>query len=477
MKILNSSHYLSHLSYNISVLDKSTSLILSLLACALSAGVMLSASAATIYVNGSAPAGGNGSSWSTAFNNIGAGLDAATTAATPGTVVDVWVAGSANPYPMARCNYPLPNNVNLYGGFAGTETQISQRGFTGNLPTVQSTLVEPNSGTNCYLFNLSGTTNRFDGISIVATGGILQSGGALTAVSDTFRNDPIYDQATAVAGAGIVSYNGGILIVDKSLFQNLLASTGGAIASVNATSVAVTNSTFIGNQALGAQFWNGTGSASLSGGGAIIVDGNFSYAYYNFGAPVSNTKVTISGNMFLNNTAGGPSGGGAIHVEDSDAVSIANSTFGALDINNNPVPSSGNNASNTYGGAISLGSSNLIALNKNNFYGNAAYSGGAVYSQAENVNGSLSVTTNNFNGNNAVIGGAISDGGEMSNGSKTFTLNINSNNSFTHNTANKGPAIYYDGTEATVDGKTTVPAIDNAIIKSNTNLRSSDISP
>jgi hypothetical protein len=438
---------------------------------------MSSASATTIYVNGSAPTGGNGSTWSTAFNTIGAGLDAATAAATPGAVIDIWVAGSTNPYPMARCNYPLPNNVNLYGGFAGNETQINQRGFTGNLPSLQSTLIEPNSGTNCYLFNLAGTTNRFDGMTLIAVGGILQSGGTLTAVSDTFTRDPINDMASAVAGNGIVSSNGGTLVVDKSLFQNLIASTGGAIASVNAASVAVTNSTFIGNQAVGAQYWDGTGVASLSGGGAIIVDGNFSYTYYNYGTPVNNTKVTISSNTFINNAAGSPSGGGAIHVEDSDTVSIASSNFGALDANGMPVSGSSNNASNSNGGAVSLNTSNVVALNKNNFYGNAAYSGGAIYSQAENINGSVTITTNKFIGNNAYVGGAINDGKEFTSGPKTVDLIINSNNTFTFNTANKGPAIFYDSTEESVNGKTAVPAIDSSLTKSNVNLRSSDIFP
>jgi len=432
-------------------------------------GAISGANATTIYVNGSAPAGGDGSSWSAAVNTIEAGLSAAASAsaAAPGTVVDVWIAGGT--YPMTYCNHSLPNKVNIYGGFAGTETQASQRGFTGNLPTIQSLITEP-AGVGCYLFNLTGTTNRFDGVTLAATGGILQAGGSLTAVSDTFA--PTTSGATAVGGGGINVCNGGTLVVDKSLFQNLVAGVGGGVAGLNAASVTITNSTFSGNQAQDTTYWNPSTNKvdELSGGAAINIDGNFFYYYYNYGPPVNNTRVTLSSNTFYGNTETGTNGGGAIHVGNADTVSITNSTFGA---------SGSPNTSNYGGGAVSVNAVNSASISGNNFSGNNAYFGGAIYSTLEKPNAILSITSNTFTQNSGVLGGAISDRNEANGGTKTVTLNITSN-AFSQNTvtsSGSGPAIYYDGTEAKIDNKATTAAIDSALVNSNSNLRRADISP
>jgi len=479
----------SSASFNTHFHRKLASLISSLVyvllfACALYFGAMSKASAATVYVNFNTPTpyNGDGASWPTALSTIEAGINTATSlaTATPGTTIDIWVAGGT--YPMSSCYRSLPNNVNIYGGFAGNEVQLSQRPFTGNLPTIQSVLTEPPYN-SCQLFRTIGTTNTFNGVKFMAIGGILQNGGKLTVVSSTFTRSSA--QATVLGGGGIAAYNGATLLVDKSLFQNLIASVGGAIAGLNAASVTVTNSTFSGNSALGAQYWSTTTNsvASLSGGGAINVDGNFQYDYYDYGAPVNNTQVTLGGNTFTYNTASWPLGGGAIHVEDSDTVSITNSTFGALDINGIPIPDSRNQAiTDPYlgasnGGAISLSSSNRVTLNRNNFYGNAAYTGGAIYSEAQKINGSVSITASKFIRNSASIGGAIADVNE--NASKTVTVDINTN-TFTQNTVasgGKGPAIFYDNTQAKINSKTVTSAIDNALFNSNTNLLLSDISP
>lgn len=455
-----------------------------LVTCALCFGLMSSASARTIFVNANSQGSSaiDGSSWSLALLTIEGGILKAIEAATqaPGTAINIWVAGGN--YPMTYCNRSLPNNVTIYGGFAGTENDVSQRPFTGNLPTIQTVLTEPLFST-CYLFRLTETTNTFNGVTLMATGGIMQKGGSLTAVSSTFTGNPA--SYGVAGGAGINAHSGATLLVDKSLFANLKASVGGAIAGLNAASITVTNSTFSGNQALGMFYSDPTTGAAVfhSGGGAINVDGNFSYYYYNFGVPVNNTQVTLGGNTFINNSQWGHAGGGAIHVEDADTVTVTNSIFGALDSNGLPILSSRNSASyydyrGANGGAISLSSSNRITVNRNNFYGNAAsLGGGAIHSQAQNVNGSVSITANRFIQNSAVSGGAIADVSEISNdGFKTVTLNISSN-IFNSNIASKGPAFFYDTTQAKINSKTTVQAINNALRNDNPTLRPSDISP
>ena len=78
-------------------------------------------SAQTLFVNASAPAGGDGSSWGAAFQD----LDSALGLAQPGD--DIWVA-EGRYHPMAPAvTFQIPDGVGVYGGFDGTETQLSQR--------------------------------------------------------------------------------------------------------------------------------------------------------------------------------------------------------------------------------------------------------------------------------------------------------------------------------------------------------------
>ena len=101
------------------------------------------ADAKTIYVNAAKAGGGNGASWGTAFKY----LQDALRASRPGDQVflakgtyypdDFYFANGQNIYFGDRELSFVLNKVNLYGGFAGNETQLSQRNPLGN-PTILS---------------------------------------------------------------------------------------------------------------------------------------------------------------------------------------------------------------------------------------------------------------------------------------------------------------------------------------------------
>ncbi len=77
-----------------------------------------------IYVNKSADEGGNGTSWTMAYKSLRKATDRA--ARDCGT--QIWVArGTYSPGPNVTDHFIIPDNVSLYGGFAGTETAIDQR--------------------------------------------------------------------------------------------------------------------------------------------------------------------------------------------------------------------------------------------------------------------------------------------------------------------------------------------------------------
>ena len=72
----------------------------------------------------------DGLSWQTAFSGVQKAIDAAAAAATEASPSEVWVAAGTYKHgsPMA-----MKNNVLIYGGFAGTETELSERDFLKNV--------------------------------------------------------------------------------------------------------------------------------------------------------------------------------------------------------------------------------------------------------------------------------------------------------------------------------------------------------
>jgi hypothetical protein len=93
-----------------------------------------------VYVNAAATGSNNGTSWANAFTNIHDALNAACDGS------EIWVAsgiylptqdcfGNPNPADPRDKTFYLKDGVKMYGSFAGTETQLSQRQFQLN-PTL-----------------------------------------------------------------------------------------------------------------------------------------------------------------------------------------------------------------------------------------------------------------------------------------------------------------------------------------------------
>ncbi|MCX8212608.1 MAG: hypothetical protein OTI34_16255, partial [Lewinella sp.] len=98
---------------------------LSLLLCLFSVSL-----SAQVYVDVDATSGGDGTSWENAFTDLQSAIATASG--------DIWVAAgtykpSAYPADCAGCatnrdfTFQLKDGVSLYGGFAGTETMLSER--------------------------------------------------------------------------------------------------------------------------------------------------------------------------------------------------------------------------------------------------------------------------------------------------------------------------------------------------------------
>lgn len=480
----------------------------------LDAAAVAVAAGHVIYVNNAAPsAGADGQSWAHAFNSIQAALTEA--ASTPGAD-QIWVAkGTYTPTSGTdrSVSFNLPDNVALYGGFAGTETMLNQRNPSLNQTILSGDIgILNNNSDNSYtivtLGNNGSVSATIDGFTISGAnndnplsnggGGISETNGStLTVANDLFTNDRVAD--LGVARLTYARLGGGIYVADSvlnvsnSVFTNNFAKNGGAIGAISINgdfTVNVSGSTFTGNTN---PLTTGSGGA-ISAGGTNVIDGNNLH-------PIAG-HLNIDSSLFSNNssrTGGGTFSfdilsetstnttydhnqsigfaGGAAHPEGNQSVTYLNDTFT-------------NNFATLAGGAISDAFNANVLVRNSTFSNNSTqFAGGAL--DLEPGDGNVVVSFNTFSNNHATDpsaqGGVLytfqdsnvtvfknlfldnSAGGQggalFDQGSINYTV---SQNTFSGNTVSSGPgngpAIYLFGDETTVNSKAI--SRTDAILKS-----------
>ncbi|MCL5256307.1 MAG: Ig-like domain-containing protein [Chloroflexi bacterium] len=309
-----------------------------------------SATGSTWFVRASAPAGGNGTSWGTAYNDLQSALSSAASGD------QIWVAaGTYKPASGTDRNatFRMKNDVAIYGGFAGTETSLDQRDWKANVTILSGNIGDTGVSTdNSYhvvtastLAMPSNTSAVLDGFTITggygpAPGaGIYQDYGATT-----FRNLIVTGNAT-----GDVNYGGGGMFY----WSNDTAWT------------TLTNVTFSNNQ------------ASVSGGGLFATG-----------------KIALDNVDFDSNTAGADGGGMA-----------TTSQYQYPTLNN--VRFTGNQAAGSGGGFSDIGA-NAVLTNVQ-FTGNECSSTSRGGGGMDVYTGSPSLTNVLFRGNisNSYGGGGL----------------------------------------------------------------------
>jgi hypothetical protein len=334
-------------------------------------------------------------------------------------VAELWVAaGTYKPTTGSdrAATFQLHDNIALYGGFAMTETQRSQRSITANVTTLSGDLGAPIGmiDNTYHVVTASGVANTavLDGFTVAhgtadgsapddSGGGMYSLGGSPTVSNVTFSDDWAY------YGGGMYNNNSSPTLTDITFLSNVGSTKGGGMYNEGGNS-SLSNVVFTTN-------W------SKSGGGM-----------YNY-----NSNPTLSNVTFNDN-----SGGGGMSNDHSNPT-LTNVTFS-------------HNSATTVGGGMANVSSNPTLTNVG-FYGNSAYHGAGGMS---NSNGSPRLTNVIFSGNSAITGGAggmgsggspilmntifISNtagtsGGGMTNGTGSPIL---TNVTFTGNSAPNGGAMY-----------------------------------
>ncbi len=282
-----------------------------------------SAAASTIFVNGGLASGANnGSSWANAYRSA----DAVATALNASVSGDeIWVAaGTYVPTTTATrtVSHQLKVGVALYGGFAGTETLLSQRNHVANVTILSGDIGTPGLNTDNshhVVIGAGNTTNTFlDGFTITEGnanvgssnndkgGGIICLSGAAPMVSNCRF---VSNRCTFGGGAGYVLQSSPTFV--NTVFENNVGGSFGGAFDTNTTSTTWDRCTFIGNTAARA--------------GAVEV--------FSSGTP------RILNCLFRGNTSTGSGGGGAIWSSSSAQIrnctilennSLSNQTAGIL---------------------------------------------------------------------------------------------------------------------------------------------------
>jgi hypothetical protein len=349
---------------------------------------------AVVYVRGSAASGGNGTSWASAYKTIEAAIAAS------GPNQDFWIAGGT--YTPVAMLTPQTGSK-FYGGFSGSESQLSQRNISSN-PTV---IDGGNQLKHCMYVNFAAGNIVIDGLTFrrgratSGTGWNVFGGGLMVDTHSsviTIANCTFFDNSANQYGGGLF-INRRPSVIQNCSFNDNRAMNGGGLCVVEAATT-IQNCTFTSNRAEGAGQPNG-GGIWLYLGGSSIQNCTFSgnYAAYNGGAVAgSNHGSTISDSTFNNNSAV-IAGGGVGFIGGS--FSLQRSTFR----NNNGGTHGGaaysyyapstiadcqfiQNLAN-YGGAVMLDYKLSVTdtIVRSRFLGNSApIQGGAIHSYARRMN-------------------------------------------------------------------------------------------
>lgn len=321
----------------------------------------------TIYVNHAATGSNDGSSWQNAYQS----LTTALTAAHANTAItQIWVAKGTY-YPSTTNNRDhffniRRNNLQVYGGFAGTETNLTQRNTVANPTILSGNIGNPASGNdNSYhimVIELNPSNPQPIDNSLVIDGFTFSEGNANSGsvfnslyprytgssifiscnfssinITPLIRNCIFADNRAFSSGALTyygISTGSNALTVEQCTFQNNYAGYSGAAIDVmqldaagygvpGVFSVAVEKCSFLGNSV-----------DNYSQGGA---NGGVGAGINTFGQGT----LKVNNTTFINNTIGpatsfaGSYKGTAVSVRDGGNTTIVNSLAYA---SNNYVP-------------------------------------------------------------------------------------------------------------------------------------------
>ena len=372
----------------------------------------VSVNAQTIrYVKPTATGTGDGSSWTDAAGSIQNMIDVSSSGD------QIWIAGGN--YSLS-ITLQMKSGVHVYGGFAGTENDTSQR-VKNDLD--KNGTIEPWEFTNATV--LEGRTyNR--------TVGIKASNLTIKTVLDGISVTKYEQSAIAIENNSV------FVMCNNTISENSNGqyNAGGGIYISGGSTVDIHNNNISKNSA--GQYNAAGGGIYISGGSTVDIHNNIisensanesiSYGTHEGsggGICIVGSIVSLHNNTILRN---GSCFGGGINISEVSTVDIHNNIISE----NSASGSVSYNSIGAGGGITTSGSTvdihnNVISENYARNAGGIAASGGGVFT--------VNIHNNTISGNSAYSGGGVSIGG----------INLY-NNIISENKANKyGGGVYVNG--------------------------------
>ncbi|MEO1625688.1 MAG: right-handed parallel beta-helix repeat-containing protein [Bacteroidota bacterium] len=223
---------------------------------------------AQVYVKGDAAGSNDGTSWDNAYTNLSDALSGATAGS------EIWIAaGTYNPTSDVTdtlASFTIDKELTLYGGFAGTESMLTERDPANNKSILSGDTagddVEDDFANNksdnvkhvVYVDSLIGAKVTFDGLEVTGGHGyddadaglFLSNGGGIFSLSPlTVNNCTFYGNFARAGGSlyAVSAATGGVSDIDitNSTFRNNSAtSQSGGIFIDSASDILIDNCTF-----------------------------------------------------------------------------------------------------------------------------------------------------------------------------------------------------------------------------------------
>ncbi|MFN3785738.1 MAG: choice-of-anchor Q domain-containing protein, partial [Thiothrix sp.] len=285
----------------------------------------------TLYVNATAANGGDGLSWSTAYNNL---QDALYFACNCGNVSEIWVArgtyipsvalaiDDVNGIETREKTFQLCEGVKVYGGFAGTETQLNERNITVNVTILSGDLGNDDTDANNDDIIVATDIIGDNAYHVVYTNGVT-SATVLDGFTITAGNATSFDgNQNNLFGAGMLNINNSAPTVNNCTFTGNNGVQGGGMGNRD-SAPQVNYCKFINNLASGLlqgfTFGAGAGMSNDDSNPVLFActfDGNEAKGFYagaisSYGGSVTATNCVFSANK-------SKSSGGAFYCEGTN---------------------------------------------------------------------------------------------------------------------------------------------------------------